>query len=129
MKKLLCAFIAALCALLCVGFVACKSDDPDCVVINVTGAEAGQTLIEYMEDMKADGEIDYTLNGTLITSINGKQNFGSKYWFLYTDDAENANEQWGTYVYDGKTYGSAISGAAELVVKDGCTYIWAYGSI
>ena len=45
---------------------------------------------------------------------------------LYTDDAENSNDAWGTVVYEGKTYASATLGAESLVIAEDCVYIWVY---
>ena len=47
---------------------------------------------------------------------------------LYTNDQENANEQWGTCEYEGEVLGSATLGAGELAVKAGCVYLWSFES-
>jgi hypothetical protein len=47
---------------------------------------------------------------------------------LYTSDAENSNSAWGTVEYDGKEYGSAVSGAETLKIKADQLYIWVYQS-
>lgn len=89
---------------------------------------AETTVKDYMDLLSADGKVDYKVVGGMVSEINGKSNtldFGSC-WMLYTDDAEMANSDWGTYDYDGKTLGSAILGAESLKIKDGCLYVWAY---
>jgi hypothetical protein len=47
---------------------------------------------------------------------------------LYTSDAENANNAWGTVEYEGVEYGSAISGAETLKIKADQMYIWVFKS-
>lgn len=88
----------------------------------------GIKLIDYMQALKEDGVLDYTVESGMITSINGKANAVdyTSCWMLYTDDAELSNTAWGTVELDGKTYASAISGAEELTLKDGATYVWVY---
>ena len=66
--------------------------------------------------------------GRMIVELNGTEQTASSYWMLYTSDKENANEQWGTFEYEGEVLGSAVSGAGELTVKEGCLYIWAFES-
>ena len=68
----------------------------------------------------------YEMSDGMVTSINGKANTTNSYWMLYTSDAENANNSWGTVEYEGNTYGSAMYGADSLTIKDGCLYIWEY---
>ena len=101
------------------------------LVIKVQKAEESQTLLDVMQILKdVAGEISYTLSGTMISGINGKENPAdfSSCWMLYTSDAEMANTEWGTYVYDGATYGSAVVGADALPVIDGGIYVWFYQS-
>jgi hypothetical protein len=66
----------------------------------------------------------------MITSINGIENPAdySSCWMLYTSDEDNANAAWGTVEYEGKEYGSAISGAETLKIKADKLYIWVYKS-
>lgn len=83
-----------------------------------------QTLKEYMDGLVLTGELEYTAENGMITSINGVSNT-DKYWMLYTDDSENANTAYGVK-YEGKAYYSANWGAEALEVKDGYTYVWVY---
>lgn len=104
--------------------------DGDYVVIVAKDVAADTTLADYMETLQADGdnEFTFTLENGMVTSINGKANPAdySSCWMLYTSDEDNSNTAWGTAEYDGKTYGSAMYGAEELVVAEGETYIWWY---
>ena len=88
----------------------------------------GAKLIDYMQALKEDGSLDYAEDSGMITSINGKANTAdySVCWMLYTDDAELSNTAWGTVEIDGKIYASAISGANDMAIKDGATYVWVY---
>ena len=125
------------CKILCVilSIIACSislsacvfSDENDggistVVLASATPSSDNQTLLEYMEQC----EIDFTIESGMITAIKGKSNTTNSFWMLYTSDAENANEAWGTYDYEGTTLGSAVLGASELIVKAGCTYVWVY---
>lgn len=70
--------------------------------------------------------MSFTVSDGMIVELNGTKQTASSYWMLYTSDEESANEQWGTFEYEGEVLGSAVSGAGELIVKEGCLYIWAF---
>ena len=142
MKKFLSVATAVLmlvCLLACVG---CAPKEP--LVIKETDkyivikASASQmeltettTLANYMKSLKADKQLEFELDGKgMVSSINGIANPAdySSCWMLYTDDAANSNVAWGQIEYKDKIYGSAALGAEQLIVKEGCTYIWVYQS-
>lgn len=118
----------------------CKSeplvikDSETCIVIKTTTeALDGKTdmlLIDYMNKLATEGKMTCKISNGMITSINGIDNPAdfSSCWMLYTSDAENSNTAWGTVEYDGKEYGSAISGAETLKIKPDQLYIWVYQS-
>lgn len=118
----------------------CKSEplvikDSDTYIVVKTTEESlnGKTdmlLIDYMSQLKEKGELEFAIKDGMITSINGVDNPAdwSSCWMLYTSDAENANAAWGTVEYEGKEYGSAISGAEALVIKPDQLYIWVFKS-
>ena len=87
-------------------------------------------FLDYMNKLKEDGEIDFSIADGMVTSINGTENPAdwSKCWMLYTDDEAFSNSQWGEIVVDGKTYYSATRGAESLPIKDGKTYVWGFVS-
>lgn len=88
------------------------------------------TLMDYMSKLKEKGKLEFAISDGMITSINGIENPAdySSCWMLYTSDADNANASWGTVEYEGKEYGSAISGAETLKIKQDQLYIWVYKS-
>ena len=88
------------------------------------------TLMDYMETLNEKGELEFSISNGMITSINGIDNPADyiSCWMLYTSDADNANAAWGTAEYEGKEYGSAISGAETLIIKPDQLYIWVYKS-
>lgn len=98
------------------------------VVIKVNKADDNQTVLDVMQALQAEGKMSYTLSGTMLQSINGKENPAdwSFCWMLYTSDSEMANSEWGTYTYNDTVYGSAILGADAMPVIDGAYYIWVY---
>ena len=107
----------------------------DTVVITVDGDYLDITettvLLDYMKALQNDGVLDFTLSDDgMVTAINGQQNPAdwSKCWMLYSNDAELANEAWGTVTVDGVTYFSAILGAESLPIKDGKIYVWEFKS-
>ena len=105
--------------------------DENTVVISIEKGDLNGeelSLSAYMDILKEEGKLDYTSSNGMITSLNGIDNASdySSCWMLYTSDDENANEAWGTVVYDGSNYASSMYGADELKVKEGCLYIWAY---
>lgn len=109
-------------------------DSETCIVIKVTkeamDGNADMFLIDYMNKLSEKGELACTISDGMITSINGIENPKdfSSCWMLYTSDAENSNSAWGTVQYDGVEYGSAISGAEVLKIKEGQLYIWVFQS-
>ena len=133
MKKVfrMLAAILSLAALLAFAGCAPKAEvteGEDTVVITASEADAGKTLLTLMEELQAAGELTFTLSDGMVTSINGISQTTSSYWMLYTSDAENANDQWGTHEYEGETLGSAVYGAGELTLKADCIYLWAFES-
>ena len=138
-KRLSCLFAVLLlvCTLLLPG---CKAeplvikDSDTFIVLKITqDALDGKTdmlLIDYMKELAANGELACTVSDGMITSINGIENPAdfSSCWMLYTSDTENANSAWGTVVYEGVEYGSAISGAEVLKIKADQLYIWVFQS-
>ena len=139
-KKLMSFLLALMLLASTMLLTACRSEplvikDSDTYIVIKTTAEAmgdkkEMKLIEYMEQLKEDGELDCTVKDGMITSINGIENPEdfSSCWMLYTSDAENANTAWGQVEYDGQQYGSAISGAETLVIKADQLYIWVFQS-
>ena len=109
-------------------------DSDTYIVIKTTkeamGDKEDMLLIEYMEKLKEKGELEFKVADGMITSINGIDNptDWSSCWMLYTSDEDNANAAWGTIEYEGKEYGSAISGAETLKIKANQLYIWVYKS-
>lgn len=100
------------------------SEDKKTVIIKVD-SDKGESLEEYMKSLASEG-LTFEIKDGMVTSINGVANTATSYWMLYTDDAEQSNDEWGTYDYNGKKHGSATVGAKELKIKKGCVYIWTY---
>ncbi len=138
-KKILSCILVVL--VLTTVLAGCKPSEPlvikdsDTYIVIKTTAEAigdnqEMKLIEYMEQLKADGVLTCTIENGMVTSINGIENPAdfSSCWMLYTSDVENANTAWGEVEYDGQKYGSAISGAETLVIKPDQLYIWVFQS-
>ena len=110
-------------------FTACQNNKVDDVVITISAEKYSvqdKTLKDYMDYLVNEGELSYTMSGTMLVSLNGTSNTSNSYWMLYTDDVENSDTTWGTIERDGKIYASAISGVSDLLIKDGCTYILTY---
>lgn len=132
MKKitalLLC--VALLCAFLCGCAPKTKvlKESDEFIVITPSEEFVGKTLKDCMDDLKNRGELEFTVKSGMISSINGIDNPAdySYCWMLYTDDAENSNNAWGTIEYKDKVYASAMLGAESLVIAKGCTYIWVF---
>lgn len=137
MKKTICVLLLTVivCALLLPG---CQQAEPlvikdsdTYIVIKTTGQDVtDMTLMDYMSKLKENGELNFEISNGMITSINGIDNPAdySSCWMLYTSDADNANAAWGKVEYEGKEYGSAISGAETLKIKADQVYIWVYKS-
>lgn len=127
--SLLIVFVLALCA-----FAACSDSEPvraDENTVIITAFDTsfdfdGKTLKDYMDYLQENQKLTYSVDKGMITAINGKSNTTNSLWMLYTSDSENADEQWGTFEYEGSIYGSATLGAESLTVKKDCIYIWAY---
>jgi hypothetical protein len=98
------------------------------VVITVEEVKDAKSLMDVMEQAKADEKLAFEVSDGMITSINGKANPAdwSYCWMVYTSDASMASMEYGTYEYEGKTLGSAVLGAEALPVVDGGIYVWVY---
>ena len=85
---------------------------------------------EVLAKLKEKGQLEFEIVNGMITSINGIENPAdySSCWMLYTSDEELSNSAWGIVEYEGKQYGSAISGAETLQIKADQLYIWVYKS-
>ena len=137
MKKML-SLMLVLVILSCTLLTACQKAEPlvikdsdTYIVVKTTGQEVNDmTLMDYMSKLKEKGELEFSISDGMITSINGIANPSdySSCWMLYTSDADNSNAAWGTVEYEGKEYGSAISGAETLKIKADQIYIWVYKS-
>ena len=140
MKKVLSVLLAMLILSSTMLLTACKSEplvikDSDTYIVVKTTKEAmgdktDMLLIDYMETLKQKGELEFVVKDGMITSINGIDNpvDYSSCWMLYTSDEENSNSAWGTVEYEGKQYGSAVSGAEALKIKPDQLYIWVFKS-
>ena len=143
MKKQSKKLMSVLLALLLVStmfLTACRNEplvikDSDTYIVVKTTQEAigdktDMLLIDYMQTLKDKGELEFEIENGMITSINGIANPAdySSCWMLYTSDEDNSNAGWGTVEYQGKEYGSAISGAETLKIKADQLYIWVYKS-
>ena len=136
-KKIGAIFLALIMLASALAMSSCKKDplviyDSDTtIVIRCEEVDGDVTLIDYMTKLKEDGEIEFTVEDGMITSINGIANPAdfSSCWMLYTSDAENANSAWGTVEYEGKEYGSAVLGAERLKIKPNQLYVWVYMSL
>ena len=108
--------------------------DDTYIVIKVSSEQmeitSGMTLLEYMQELKEDGKLGFDVDNGMLSAINGIKNPSdwSSCWMLYTSDVDNANASWGEVEYKSNIYGSAIFGAEQLKIKDGCLYIWVYQS-
>lgn len=134
MKKKVVSLVSLVSAVLAlfslVALAGCKKSpvtaDENTVVIRATAEQDGMTLLAVMEELQTAGELSFTVSDGMVVELNGTKQTPSSYWMLYTSDEESANEQWGTFEYEGEVLGSAVSGAGELIVKEGCLYIWAF---
>ena len=139
-KKILACLLAAVTLMGILLLPGCKSEplvikeSDTCIVLKVTkevvSGSTDMVLIDYMDQLVKEGKLTCTIENGMVTSINGIDNPAdfSSCWMLYTSDADNANTGWGTVDFEGKQYGSAISGAETLPVKAGQLYIWVYKS-
>lgn len=137
MKKLLLTlltFVLLFSMVACGGETHVIKETDEKIIITVSSKQMeltdSTTLLEYMQSLKKDGEFEFEIVNGMITSINGIENPAdwSSCWMLYTNDTELSNSTWGTAEYNGETFGSAIVGAEELIVKNGYKYIWYYQS-
>ena len=134
LKRLITALlVATICffAISCVKPTVVKSDENTVAITadsKYFAIAEDTTLIDYMNKLKADGLLDFTIADGMITAIGGKQNPAdfSSCWMLYTSDSELSNSAWGILEVDGEVYASAICGATDLIIKEGEVYLWAF---
>ena len=139
-KRIVCALLLVTILAGMLSLSGCKSEplvikeSDTCIVLKVTkevlGGSTDMVLIDYMDGLVKSGKMTCTIQDGMVTSINGIDNPAdySSCWMLYTSDEENANAAWGTVDFEGKQYGSAISGAETLKIKPGQLYIWVFKS-
>ena len=139
-KRIVCALLLVTIFAGMLSLSGCKSEplvikeSDTCIVLKVTeevlSGSTDMVLIDYMDTLVKDGKLTCTIENGMVTSINGIANPAdfSSCWMLYTSDEENANAAWGTVEFEGKTYGSAISGAETLKIKADQLYIWVFKS-
>ena len=139
-EKILSCLLALVLLFTTVMLTGCQNEslvikDSDTYIVIKTTAEAigdnqDMLLIDYMEQLKQKGELEFAVKDGMITSINGIDNPAdySSCWMLFTSDEENSNAAWGTAEYEGKQYGSALSGAETLKIKPDQLYIWVFKS-
>ena len=96
--------------------------------IDLLHLDGEENLMSVMEELQADGLMNFTVQAGMVTSINGKANPAdfSSCWMLYTSDAEMSNSAWGEIDYNGEKLGSAVLGADSLPVVEGEVYVWYY---
>ena len=123
MKKIVALLLCV--ALACAFLFGCGAEGKK-VVLSPQSEFVGQTLSEFMENEKEQGCLDFAIENGMVVSLDGVKNTTNTFWMLYTDDAGNSNNAWGTIEYNGKTYASATLGATELVIAKDCTYIWVF---
>ena len=124
-------FASALCLVSCgggkaAGKVVERTDT--LVAIRVTETDGAATLFDVMQSLQEDGKLTYTLSGTMLQSLNGKENAAdfSSCWMLYTSDTVMGNTEWGEYDYNGTNCLSAILGGDSLRVIENAYYVWVY---
>ena len=87
-------------------------------------------LAELLDELVAANKLTLvtseTEHGLSLDGIDGVIVEGSFFFMSYSDDAENSNEEWGTFEYSGKTYDSNTVGISAMPVTDGCTYVFVY---
>ena len=132
MKKLFTFLLFVLTVFTTVFAVACYQEplvikETDTFVVITAQTDKDLTLIEYINTLD-EYSGDFVIENGMVTAINGVQNKPdwSECWMIYTSDTEMANKTWGEIEYKGETYGSAILGASELKVKNGCLYFFVY---
>ena len=124
MKKIVTLLLTAFCALFVFG---CNPSNPPSGVkftVDISNVNSDATVLDYMNYLKDNGEISFTIENGMVTSMNGVSGASNQYWMLYTNDENNSNTAWGTITANGVTYASATLGAELLPATDGATYIW-----
>ena len=89
-----------------------------------------EKLVDYMNALVDKKQLTYSapvVGGyAMIVTINDRTADAAKqeYWFIYSDDEEYSNEEWGTFDLNGKTYKSTTLGITDLPIKAGKTYVF-----
>lgn len=139
MKKFSVVLTMCLVVVMALCFVACQPTNPvqqEDTAIYITADSklmkemSGNSVKDYLDVLGKKGYLSYELNGTFLTTMNGITPDASKseYWFIYSNDTENTNGEWGTYEHDGVTYLSTTLGICDLPVKAGVTYLFMVSS-
>ena len=136
-KRIMSALLSVIMICGALSLTSCSKEEPivikeseTCIIIKTNAEAPDVSLIDYMASLKEKGDLEFEVQNSMVTSINGIENPAdySKCWMLYTSDSENANAAWGTVEYDETVYGSAIVGAEALKIKPNNLYIWVFKS-
>lgn len=130
MKKVVSILLIALLALtLTACFKPVLQTDSE-IIITVSSDNSAKTLSEYLSSLKSDGKIQYETDASgFLTAINGrKPAAANEYWMIYTLKEGYFNNDWGSYEYDGKTYGSATLGITDMPVAANDVFIFVIAS-
>ena len=140
MKKIFSAILALIISIVMFSLLGCGGNnlvikETDTYIVITASNEQMQinsdtTLVDYMNSLKEDNILTFEIKSGMVNSVNGIENplDYSSCWMLYTNDTELSNSAWGTAEYNGETFGSAIVGAEELIIKNGYKYVWYYQS-
>ncbi len=146
LKKAAAVFAAALAAGLAAAFclTACRknpqgtaklvSAEGNTIVIEGLRTDTSVSLADVLYSFKEEGKLTFEAQdgdyGWQIMSVNGYVPDAAKneFWAIYTTLEEYGGDlysdtSWGTFVYDGKTLGSAAYGASGMPVIEGELYI------
>lgn len=137
MKKLI---VAA--ALSCVVLAACGNAgstseykvevNTDTLVVFVAeDIEGDMSWKDYFDGLEKEGLITYSMDGTMLSELNGKSNADGNYWLFYSDLVEldgeiYGNASWGTYEYEGEQLAACSYGIELMPIIEGYTYAAVY---
>ena len=91
--------------------------------VELDGLDLTKGVIAVLVKLKADGKLDYAMNGTMLESVGGVRNDAeaNKWIYIYTSVMADADVSVYamTVEYKGQTLTSSGVGALEMHIEDG----------
>lgn len=94
---------------------------PQVFDVELDGLDTSQGLVSILDKLSDDGVLEYSMTGTMITSVGALESQGNVYIYIYTSVERDfdVSQYAQTVEYDGQELTSAGVGAYDMHFEDG----------